>query len=170
MAIHCPTSNLSFHVDWNVINWFNSSQLIRVDKFLIIKDTNSKTVEVISPEWTESISCSHKISLIVPVSSATIVSIYLLHRHLIFHYRLFALRSIISYMSASKISFTVCTQFAIDGLNGKDMITRSNSCMHRLICSDPQYPHWSVFCYFSLCQQFSQGTDWETLRSDFPFS
>ena len=47
MAIHCPTSNLVFSLKTLTWYWFNSSQLIRVDKFLIIKDTTSKIVEVI---------------------------------------------------------------------------------------------------------------------------
>ena len=80
-------------MDFNVIYWFNDSHLIRVDKFLIIKDTNCNIVELLRQPFMNRvyISCSHKISLIVPVSTATIVSIYLLHRQLILH-RLFGLR------------------------------------------------------------------------------
>ena len=69
----------TFHVDCNVIYWFNSSQLIRVDKCLIIKDTNSKIDEVIRQPCMNRFYqlCCHKIDcLIVSVSLATIVSIF----------------------------------------------------------------------------------------------
>ena len=81
-------SNLAFISGlsmWTVMSFIGSTAVnsLELTNFsFLIKDTNSKVAE-----WTESSSCSHKISLIVPVSSATIVSIYLLHRQLIFHYR-----------------------------------------------------------------------------------
>ena len=63
MAIHCPTSNLSFIFGlsmWIVMSSIGStvgSQLIRVDKFLM-KDTNCKIVEVITQPCMNSISLS----------------------------------------------------------------------------------------------------------------
>ena len=126
LPIHSPTSNLSFMSGvsmWIVMSSIGStvlSQLIRVDRFLIIKDTNCKTVDGIRQPC-----MNHKISLIVPLSSATIVSIFCIDTWFFITDCLpwviiFTLRSTNSYMSPSKICFTVCRRFPIYGFNGKD--------------------------------------------------
>ena len=116
MAIHCSTSNLPFisglsmwtvmsSIGWTAVNSLEltnfSSSNIQIVRLLKWQD---------SPEWTESITCSHKISLIVPVLSATIVSVYLLHRHLIFHYTAWNLKFTVAWRhrkESVKILFTV---------------------------------------------------------------